>query len=344
MMQVCDTYRVTGGRRQSNIELLRIVAMLFVLIVHACFLPFGSPSAADICARPVTTSMFILTEFFAIVGVNVFVLISGWFGIHPSIRGFFKLMFQSMFFLIGAYIIEAFFDFGLESHGLMRLIQSLTGSAAWFIPSYVGLYIFSPLLNTWIEQSSERTLRRFLICFFMIEFVYGFVPSDPPSYFTRGYSAISFMGLYCLARYIRLYGRQFCARYGNIVMYVIACVANSLIYIYISLSRPEFCGHVLSYINPITIFASCCLLISFSKMKISYSKVINWISASSFGVYLLNAGFAKTYDFYAYMLGTRYGVIGVALFVLCVFLIGIMMDQPRKFLWGRILRFTKNWE
>ena len=39
--------------RESNIELLRVVAMLFVLIVHTDFLVLGFPTPQDMAAAPV---------------------------------------------------------------------------------------------------------------------------------------------------------------------------------------------------------------------------------------------------------------------------------------------------
>ena len=64
-----------GGKiRQSNLELCRILAILLVVLVHANFAWCGWPSNFSECnfAR-------LLIEGFAIIGVNVFVLITGYF-------------------------------------------------------------------------------------------------------------------------------------------------------------------------------------------------------------------------------------------------------------------------
>ena len=73
--------------RQSNFELLRIIAMFMVLILHADFGALGQPDKAEIMNFPFAATLRVILEMASIVAVNVFVLISGWFGIRHSIKG-----------------------------------------------------------------------------------------------------------------------------------------------------------------------------------------------------------------------------------------------------------------
>ena len=84
--------------RDSNMELLRIVAMLLLMVVHANFRALPKPDAAVIAAQPVSAFLQFLTEGFSIVGVNVFVMLSGWYGIRPRMVRFAELVFQLLFF------------------------------------------------------------------------------------------------------------------------------------------------------------------------------------------------------------------------------------------------------
>ena len=86
--------------RESNFELLRIIAMFMVLILHADFQALGAPTRADIISSPITSTLKVFFEMASIVAVNVFILISGWFGIRPSIKGFCKFAFQYLFFSV----------------------------------------------------------------------------------------------------------------------------------------------------------------------------------------------------------------------------------------------------
>ena len=78
---------ITRGPRQSNFELLRIIAMIFILILHSNFKIFGIPEITNESNITVQILMIVL-ESITIIAVNIFILISGWFMIKPTHRGF----------------------------------------------------------------------------------------------------------------------------------------------------------------------------------------------------------------------------------------------------------------
>ena len=194
-------------KRQSNIELLRIIAMTMVLTLHADYLSLGAPTPCEILEHPMISIVRIVIESMSIVAVNVFVFISGWFGIHPSLRRFSGFMFQVIFFVIvGSVIAMLFGDYGGRPLGGWLVL--LLGWNYWFVKAYIILYLFSPILNAFIENVSKQQLLRFLLFFYIIQTIYGWYFGDG-GYFNRGYSPLSMMGLYLLARYIRMYGDCF---------------------------------------------------------------------------------------------------------------------------------------
>lgn len=97
--------KVIKKERESNIELLRLLAMFLVLIVHADFFSLEIPTPKDTITTPTNAFIRLFFESSSIVCVNVFVLISGWFGIKPNTKSFCNFVFQCLFFLIGIYII-----------------------------------------------------------------------------------------------------------------------------------------------------------------------------------------------------------------------------------------------
>lgn len=189
--------------RMSNIELLRFVAMILVLVVHANFFALGSPTQQDVQVNPASALTRMVFQSFAIVCVNVFVLISGWFGIHPSVKGFSNFVFQCLFFLCGIYFV-------MWGVGLVPLtLKGLAGCFVllnwnWFIKAYIGLYILAPVLNAFVEKSTQRQFLYVLISFFTFQTIYSWV-SNGAVFFEGGYSTMSFIGLYLLARYINVY-------------------------------------------------------------------------------------------------------------------------------------------
>ena len=188
--------------RQSNIELLRMVAMFLVLLVHADFFSLGSPTISDIQTDTIDSFFKILFESISIVCVNVFVLISGWFGIKPSYKGILNFLFQCIFFLTGLYIITNII--GVNTLSLKGLAGCVFATKLnWFIKAYLLLYIISPVLNHFVNNTSQKEFKYILVGFFLFTCTYGWIGAA--EFMMQGYSTISFIGLYLLARYIRIY-------------------------------------------------------------------------------------------------------------------------------------------
>lgn len=195
---------MTAKSRLSNIELLRIFSMFGVLIVHADFGALGNPTHTELFFTPVFTIMRTFIEAFAIVAVNVFVLISGWFGIKFSWNSLCKLLFQCAFFFFGIWGICSVC--GIWNFGWMKSLYMclMLSENAWFVKCYIGMFIFTPVMNSFIENSTGKQIRVFLFCFFIFQSIYGWISEGAP-FIAKGYSTFSFMGLYLLARYVRVY-------------------------------------------------------------------------------------------------------------------------------------------
>ena len=71
--------------RDSNIELLRIVAMFLVLLDHSGYTSINPPTNEEVFSAPMLSLVRHCCQSFSSICVNVFVLISGWFGISYSI-------------------------------------------------------------------------------------------------------------------------------------------------------------------------------------------------------------------------------------------------------------------
>ena len=196
--------------RESSFELMRIIAMIMVLSVHADFLVDGVPTGADITDHPALALTRITWESVCIVCVNIFVMISGWFGIHPTVRGFCHLMFQVVFYLWGIFLVELALGHATVTWHSIKMCLLLE-RANWFVIAYIGLYLLAPVVNAFIEKASERTLRHVIICFFIFEVTFGWCGSAV--FIQSGYSTLSFIGLYLFARYLHLYGERF-SRHG----------------------------------------------------------------------------------------------------------------------------------
>lgn len=188
--------------RDSNMELFRCFAMFLVVAVHANFFSLSVPTTAEAQQVPLPTYARFFFEAMCIGSVDMFVLISGWFGIHPKLRGFLKLLFQVFFCVTLVYLLLV--AIGLQPFSMKSLAKtSCVVGLGWFIRSYIGLYILSPVLNAFIEKATRRQHEAFLAAYFAFQLVCGWDVDS--ANFANGYSTASFIFLYLLARYIRIY-------------------------------------------------------------------------------------------------------------------------------------------
>ncbi len=273
--------------RQSGIELLRLVAMYMVLLLHANYISFGKPSVEDIHLNYLTSFGRVLAEQLCIVAVNVYVLISGWFGIKPKIKSIISLLLQV--FTYSAIIMVAWIIVRrpvLHFSDVMGVL--VIGRQYWFIIAYLLLYILSPVLNAFVENSSMKTIKGFLVAFFSFEFIYGWFQGAGG--FNGGYSAMSFIGLYILARYLRLYGTWITNK--NILFYISSYLLLSFSVALWVVMQYYYLGNVyfFSYIDyncPFVIIASVLFFLAFIKMNFK-NGIVNYCSTSALSVYLIH--------------------------------------------------------
>ncbi|MBR5657519.1 MAG: acyltransferase family protein [Prevotella sp.] len=331
--------------RDSNMELLRIVAMILVMVVHADFRALGWPSTEDIGLNNMLPRF--LVESFSIICVDTFVLLSGWYGIRFKWNRLGELFFQVLFFLlIGVGIWFLTVRNHQESYGILIRHLLLFGNwDYWFVKCYVLLYVFSPILNAFVENCTKRQFLAVLVMFFVMQTYLGWI-TDGVKWYADGYSGISFMGLYLLSRFIRLHPNALIVEHKlwfYLFVYVALAVLNGLLAYYVFIS-----GHIalykrlFYYINPLVIIQAIAFLLFFSKLEFK-SRIINWIAISSFAIYLLHSSFAGelVYDGTISAIYKRYSHVSmvflVTIFLVIVFVTSILLDKLRLYFWKKLI-------
>ena len=318
--------------RESNIELLRLVAMLLILLVHANYFALGGVEIQDIESYPFKAFMKALAEQLCIIGPNLFILISGWFGIRPSIKGGCALLFQVFFYHI--LIVLVSLCCGEDPSMNMIAWGFYFGRPYWFIISYIILYLISPILNAFHQTANVRLYLSVLILFFIAEFVYGWV-IDPGS-FGSGYSAWSFIGLYLLSGFLRK-NSKYIIKIGhlwNIVLYIFWTIVPVALYF---VTKHTF--NMLAYSSPFVILASIHFFLAFVKIKIN-SKTINYFAGSALSIYLIHQHpliiepFVTTLKNAYLMLGGFYYVLFVLIAAIVFSGFCVMFDKIRILAWN----------
>lgn len=319
--------------RQSNFELLRIVAMMLVLIVHADFLALGHPTGAELHADFAGVATRIVIQSLALCCVDVFFMISGWFAIRPTLRGLANFLFQCLWFYAGIWIVMT--AAGAVPPGLPTLAEAFRFN--WFIPAYLVLFILSPALNLLVEHSDKRRLAIIIISFFAVEFGCGL--TGLCEFFTSGYSPLSAIGLYLLARWMRLYLYP-SARRGA-AFWFLAYLGCSAATAAAGIAAPSV-NAVYSYISPLCIGASAALLMWAARLKTGCRPAVNAVAASCFAIYLLHTDplilgprFVKIEQTLASMWSGP-TLIGVsAAYIIVVAAVAIFLDIPRRIIWNK---------
>lgn len=268
-----------NAQRESSIELLRIIAMLMVMALHVCTYSLkGLESATGFLSSFLPT----LWEQAFCICVNLFILISGYFGIRFSVKGLLSILFQCTFYTILIAIATVLLtEGGKDAVGVAAVIRSCLGIPYWFIPCYIILYILSPALEAFKNNVSQDDYRLFLICYFLAQFIYGSI--GHVGHFSFGYSTLSFIGLYMLSGYIRQYRPKVFCLPASIDFLIYAGI--TLLCAFITLQHPIE-GDI-PYNSPGALLASVYFFLPFTKYHF-HSKVVNWLGISSFSIYLIH--------------------------------------------------------
>lgn len=322
-------------------ELLRIITMILVMIVHANFRALSAPTVADAAAAPSSAFLRLLTESFSIICVNVFVLISGWFGIKFNWKKLTEFLFQVLFYGFIIYVIISIIN--PERLKAFKTVFMTGPKNYWFVKCYLFLYIISPILNAFVEKASKNDFKILLILFFTMQTIYGWA-TDGATWYNKGYSGISFAGLYLLARYVRLYPAKWFSHSikFDLVVYLSFVVLNTLLsFILTKYGHTILSSKLYFYTSPFVILASIHFLLIFTKFTIT-SKTINWIAASCFAIYLTHSNSFLAGPCYDHVIHKWFNtettlnfIFYTSILMFCVFWTSILSDKIRIFVFDK---------
>jgi len=284
-------------RRSSNIEVLRILAILMIVSFHCAYHSGFTYSSFSFNVFTVK-SFYFLGE----LGVNLFFLISGYFIVNKGFRfkKFLLLEFEFVFYIILSALIAHLLT-GSAYHPL-RLFVSFLLPDYWFFLAYILLYLFSPYLNKALTMLSRAELVKLLVLCWL---VWSILPTllgginagntERIYYFNRFIWAVV---MYCTGAGISLHSIGWVKRKRVSLLLIILCSLIMLLSIWVIGAQKElFSGLGISepaYFWQINTFPLGILSISifnlFIKWDIGSNRVLNRISSTTLGIYLLTDG------------------------------------------------------
>lgn len=316
-----------ANTRQSNIELCRIASIVLVMLVHTVGSLFGGEVSLGVD----------LLKAFSIIGVNVFVLITGYFSATPKKTSLINLAFICLFWMV----IKVACLYITNEPISYKYAFFLT-SSNWFIASYIGLLFTAPILNVFCKTVTKNVLWGGVIALLIIEIWFDLLPPHPKvSLGTQnGYSVFSFMILYLMARAIKLHGLPEWFKKISPFLYIgCSLLLGAIAYAIQLVGYHKLPSMVFAYSNPIVILSSVAFLLTFERLSIK-SSFINYISKSTLAVLLGHTSIVVLYTKqfrYLYDNFSGLQVVGYwALSIFIVFWASIAIDQIRLLLYKPI--------
>lgn len=196
-------------RRESNFEVLRTIAMFFIVVYHCLThgvgVGYGFNSDNPIHLSNVMFSDLMLV--FSSIAVNLYVMISGYFLVDldfkPSriVRTWSYACFYS-FLITLLFMALAIVPFNIISVG--KSLFPISSDAYWFVTQFVGLLILSPFLAMLARQLTYRQYLALLIggAFICLSIIPDF-PLGKRYYVAHGNSVWSFAYLFLIAGFIK---------------------------------------------------------------------------------------------------------------------------------------------
>ena len=276
--------------RTSNIELLRIIAMIMIIAHH-----FAVHSGFDF--TNVVNFNRIWIQFIGIggkIGVNIFVLISGYFLINAErlkITKVLKLWGQVFFYSVVIFFIFVLIgQEPLTKDSIMSHIAPITYSQWWFASAYFTLYLLSPFLNRLLRILDHKQY----VCLVLLFFAMWCIVPTVTGQQLQSNSLLWFIFVYSIGGYIRLYGIETKLSSALLIVIAFACIlvifaAATILDIY-GENRFSTAKQIFKYdMQRFPIFVSSLLIfLGFCKMNIRVNRFINTIASATFGVYLIH--------------------------------------------------------
>lgn len=299
------TMKVMTKKRLPNFEILRVLAMYFIVIWH--FIGHGmfqdeAPTYNFNIGGFIDYSIMQIIMIITAMAVNLYVLITGYFMIESKPRWnkiphiYFQVLVYSILIMGYEIVIE---NIHLDLDYLVHNIFIVRYDAYWFVTKYIALVFLAPFINVGINNINKKNYRLLLIIMLFMDvnlfkFFYGVN-------YSGGQSLFHFIFLYIIAGYIRIwrpFDKMNSTKIGLVLLFSIIAVftMETSMELLKGLYRHEKLNFHLTLgligNNEFTVFTSVLFFLWISKLRFnlenSLVNVCMKIAPMTFAVYLIS--------------------------------------------------------
>lgn len=274
--------RGDNSNRESGIEGLRLICIFGIIMMHT-FGPYRSTvSGSNLFFGVLINSIFNM-------GVSLFALISGYFGIRGSYKKVINLWLWCLLYSVLSVVVYFMGSQQIDHKDIIRSLLPISSGKYWYITTYIIIMIFARYLNMAPQKLQKKDFGHLI---FLMFFLFSIIPTF--GYFhvmnDNGKGLMNVILMYYIGRYIRLYGLN---EDRTIMIGIISIVIELLLNLMMTFVVLK--GHGFN-----TLFArDCSVFIIFGsiavfllvKNKKYHLNIINKISSHVFGVYLFEGAF-----------------------------------------------------
>ena len=336
--------------RKSNIELLRIVCMFFIMLEHILIM------GTDFFTNPIGNQLVVANSIigFTYIGVNCFILITGYFGAAFSWKRLLSIYLICLFYeVVGFLVAYGLGNVEWSTTALSYILFPLSHSNTWFIRCYVILLLLLPILNAGLKRLDKKQYLYALLLLTILNLYFGWFHKQP-NFSGDGYNASQMVYLYVIGRYLNRYvdweNMRSYRRYifaGWVLLAVIWGVVQNIHDIVHVV--PHWNGW--AYNNPIVLMSAIVFFAYFRCSEIPQSKTINLFGATMLGVFLIHMNRYLSSYIYSGVRRVIYlpaidNSLWIQVSLLILLAVGGMMamavcDMPRLVVHKRLMNRTK---
>lgn len=264
--------------RESQFELLRLVAQFFIVAYHLLMI-FVYPSTGVLVYKSLQIPLHI--------GVVLFILLSGYFGIKASMRGFVRLLCMMFVLTVPLSIVNECENGG--GKGVILSFFFVSNSPYWFMKTYVYLYLLSPIVNSYLNQISLKNRLTLLISLLLIACYVGMTGFDSLLY--DGKNVVNFILIYTIGNTLQRYSHLWKRKNRNWYLLCFLCLNALSVCVFAiwdsALAAKIFEKVSFSYCSIGLIISGILFFMWMGGFNIQ-SRAINYVARSSLVIYMLH--------------------------------------------------------